>query len=129
MVFKHDFKSYFILYFFGCGYFTRDCWSTTSKKNIEMEYSRIFLLFYGLLLCFVSMGTNAVNSRVVSHMSFVFINPCYPRVTRGQTVFTVRIKSEHGNIRKPFFKSSLRARIESLSFVNESRSKEEREFW
>lgn len=99
------------------------------KKNIEMEYSRIFLLFYGLLLCFVSMGTNAVNSRVVSHMSFVFINPCYPRVTRGQTVFTVRIKSEHGNIRKPFFKSSLRARIESLSFVNESRSKEEREFW
>lgn len=99
------------------------------KKNIEMEYSRIFLLFYGLLLCFVSMGTHAVNSRVVSHMSFVFINPCYPRVTRGQTVFTVRIKSEHGNIRKPFFKSSLRARIESLSFVNESRSKEEREFW
>lgn len=99
------------------------------KKNIEMEYSRIFLLFYGLLLCFVSMGTHAVNSRVVSHMSFVFINPCYPRVARGQTVFTVRIKSEHGNIRKPFFKSSLRARIESLSFVNESRSKEEREFW
>lgn len=99
------------------------------KKNIEMEYSRIFLLFYGLLLCFVSMGTHAVNSRVVSHMSFVFINPCYPRVTRGQTVFTVRIKSEHGNIRKSFFKSSLRARIESLSFVNESRSKEEREFW
>ena len=99
------------------------------KKNIEREYSRIFLLFYGLLLCFVSMGTHAVNSRVVSHMSFVFINPCYPRVTRGQTVFTVRIKSEHGNIRKPFFKSSLRARIESLSFVNESRSKEEREFW